>query len=137
MGPNATFREDALDNNTRFNPTGSTPPFFQVFDEAFLKILGPDAVIRQVAVNDTFAFAHEAPIFNEATNELFFASNDGGALGMSDLEHNSLYGKISMADVAAAFAANESDINVPVTEVSFIAFSSCSSEKMFSNNYCP
>ncbi|THU85137.1 calcium-dependent phosphotriesterase [Dendrothele bispora CBS 962.96] len=117
MGPNATFRQDALDNNTFFNPTGSTPPFFQVFNEAFLNILGPEAIIRQVAVNDTFAFAHEAPIFNEATNELFFASNDGGALGMSDLNHNNLYGKISMQDVSAAFAANESDINVPVTEL--------------------
>jgi hypothetical protein len=118
MGPNATFRQNAFDNTTLFNPTASTPPFFQVFDEAFLQILGPNATIRQVAVNDTFAFAHEAPIYNEATDELFFASNDGGALGMSDLNHNSVYGKISLKDVAAAFATNDSEINVPVTEVS-------------------
>jgi gluconolactonase len=36
---------------------------------------------------------------------------------MSDLNHNSKVGKISMKDVEAALAKNESNINVPVTEL--------------------
>jgi gluconolactonase len=116
LGDNATFREDSF--NTYFNPTSTPPPFFQVFDEAFLSILGPNPSIRQVASNSTFAFAHEAPIYVAATDEVFFVSNDGGPLGLSDLNNNNLVGKISLKDVDAAFAANETVVNVPVTFVS-------------------
>lgn len=52
------------------------------------------------------------------TNEVFFASNDGGPLGMSDLNHNSVVGKINLTDVDNALAANNSVVNVPVTFVS-------------------
>lgn len=112
-GTNTTFRESAFD--TFFNPTSTAPPFFQIFDQSFLSILGPNPSIREVASNSTFAFAHEAPIFVPATNEVFFSSNDGRPLGMSDLDHNNMVGKISLNDVDAALAANDSIINVPVT----------------------
>ncbi len=78
MGPNATFRNDSFDTDTLFNPTSTTPPFFQIFDPAFLSILGPSPSFREIASNATYAFAHEAPIYNEATDELFFAANDRG-----------------------------------------------------------
>ncbi|KAG6902430.1 hypothetical protein C0995_016609 [Termitomyces sp. Mi166 len=110
---NIPFRESSFD--TLFNPTSTAPPFFQIFDPAFLTILGPNPSIREVASNSTFAFAHEAPIYVPDTNEVFFASNDGGPLGMSDLNHNSVVGKISLTDVDAALVANDSVINVPVT----------------------
>ncbi|KAF5381757.1 hypothetical protein D9615_005449 [Tricholomella constricta] len=112
-GTNTTFRESSFD--TFFNPTSTAPPFFQIFDPSFLSILGPNPSIREVASNATFAFAHEAPIYVAATDEVFFASNDGGLLGMSDLEHNNVVGKISLKDVDTALAANDSVINVPVT----------------------
>ncbi|KAF9463466.1 calcium-dependent phosphotriesterase [Collybia nuda] len=112
MGANATFRKDFFET---FNPTSTTPPFFQIFHPSFLSVLGPNPSIRQVASNSTFSFAHEAPIYVPTTDEVFFASNDGGALGMSDLNHNSVVSKISMKDVDAAIAANQSTIEVPVT----------------------
>ncbi|KNZ75888.1 hypothetical protein J132_00901 [Termitomyces sp. J132] len=77
---NITFRESSF--STFFNPTSTAPPFFQIFDSAFLTILGPNPSIREVASNSTFAFAHEAPVYVSDTNEVFFASNDGGPLGM-------------------------------------------------------
>ncbi|KAK7466311.1 hypothetical protein VKT23_005038 [Stygiomarasmius scandens] len=43
--------------------------------------------------------------------------NDGGDLGMSDLEHNNLVGKFNMADVPVAFGSEASEINVPSTKV--------------------
>ena len=61
-------------------------------------MLGPNASIRLISQNETFAFAHEAPIWVPATDEVFFASNDGGALGMSDIDHNSQVSKISLKD---------------------------------------
>lgn len=118
MGPNATFREDTF--SELFNPTNATPPFFQVFDEAFLDILGPNATIRAVAADPTFAFAHEAPIWDPSTDEVFFCSNDGGALGHNDINTNSQVFKISLTDVADAIeGANSSTaaVNVTVTPV--------------------
>jgi gluconolactonase len=116
LGGNATFREDSF--STVFNPTSTTPPFFQVFDQAFLSILGPNPSIREIASNSTFAFAHEAPVYVPTTDEVFFSSNGGGPLGLSDLHNNNVVGKISLKDVDAAFAANKTVVNVPVTFVS-------------------
>ena len=119
MGPNATFRDDT--STQLFNPTNSTPPFFQVFDASFLNILGPNASIRAIATNPTFAFAHEAPIWDPTTDEVFFCSNDGGDLGHNDINTNSQVFKISMIEVADAIhAANSSTaaVNVTVTPVS-------------------
>ncbi|KAG6884537.1 hypothetical protein C0993_010293 [Termitomyces sp. T159_Od127] len=115
-GSNITFRESSF--GTFFNPTSTPPPFFQIFDPDFLAILGPNPSVREVASNSTFAFAHEAPVYVPDTNEVFFASNDGGPLGMSDLNHNSVVGKLNLTEVDIAFAANNSVINVPVTFVS-------------------
>ncbi|KXN86973.1 Gluconolactonase [Leucoagaricus sp. SymC.cos] len=105
-------------SNQFFNPTNATPPVFQVFDRAFLDVLGANASITEIAHNATFAFAHEAPVYFPGTDEVFFASNDGGLLGMSDLNHNNKIFKISLA--AAEKAIEESGgavVNVPITEV--------------------
>ncbi|KAG6837406.1 hypothetical protein H0H93_010024 [Arthromyces matolae] len=112
-GSETPFRESSF--GTFFNPTATTPPFFQIFNQDFIKILGPTPSIREVASNSTFAFAHEAPIYVHDTNEIFFASNDGGPLGLSDLEHNNVIGKISLTDVDRAFASNVTNINVPLS----------------------
>ncbi|KAI5122872.1 hypothetical protein M0805_003324 [Coniferiporia weirii] len=97
LGASGPFRNDSQ----LFNPSGTTPPFFQIFSQEFLDVLGPTPSLRLVAENTTFAFAHEAPVWIPATNEVFFASNDGGALGMSDLEHNSQVSKINLTQVEA------------------------------------
>lgn len=115
LGANGSFRTSSFDQF--FNPTSTSPPFFQIFDESFLDILGPNPSIQEVASNATFAFAHEAPVYNSPTDEVFFASNDGGPLGNSDLNHNNQYSKISLAAVEAALASGKSPINVPITAV--------------------
>jgi len=110
IGPNDTFRTDAQ----LFNPTNTTPPFFQVFDPAFLDILGDSPSVRAIASNDTFAFAHEAPVWIPQTDEVFFASNDGGALGMSDLNHNNRVSRIPLGDVRSG--KNATVIEVPLDD---------------------
>ncbi|TFK37132.1 D-lactonohydrolase-like protein [Crucibulum laeve] len=116
---NQTFRTNSFDASQFFNPTGTAPPFFQIFDPGFLAVLGANPSINEVAGNATFAFAHEAPIYNPPTDEVFFASNDGGPLGMSDLDHNSLVGKISMKDVEKRLKGVRvgGAVNTPVTEL--------------------
>ncbi|KAF8880553.1 D-lactonohydrolase-like protein [Infundibulicybe gibba] len=118
LGPNETFRSSSF--NELFNPTSTAPPFFQIFDKGFLSILGDSPSIHEVASNPNFAFAHEAPIYNMPTDEVFFASNDGGPLGESDLNHNNLVGKISLTEIEAALARNNSagaTVRARVTEL--------------------
>ncbi|GLB41030.1 putative SMP-30/Gluconolaconase/LRE-like region [Lyophyllum shimeji] len=103
----AGLADDGLRSWNARGDTFKLPPQSVFIDPKSFAVLG-------VAFNSTFAFAHEAPIFVPATNEIFFASNDGGPLGMSDLDHNNVIGKISLNDVDAALAANDSTINVPV-----------------------
>lgn len=127
LGPQGAFHNDSF--TEFFNPTNTEPPFFQIFHQDFLAILGPSPSFHQVASNPAFAFAHEGPIYFPETDEVFFASNAGGALGQSDLEHNNQVAKISMADVEtalnAAVAAEGSNatVNISVTKViSFLSF---------------
>lgn len=55
----------------------------------------------------------------ENTDEVFFAANSGGALGMSDINHNSKVGKISLKEAEKALSAsgNNGTVQVKVTEV--------------------
>ena len=127
LGPQGPFRNSSF--TQFFNPTNAEPPIFQIFHPDFLSILGPSASFHQIASNATFAFAHEAPIYVPETDEVFFASNDGSALGESDLGHDNRVGKISMAAVETALKAvaaegSNATVNVPVTEVSFFPFCS-------------
>ncbi|KAF8201169.1 hypothetical protein K438DRAFT_1905738 [Mycena galopus ATCC 62051] len=95
LNPTGTFRNDA-------------------FDSAFLDVLGKAPSITEIASNSTFAFAHEAPVYVPALDSVFFASNDGGALGMSDINHNNQVSSINLKDVPANL--NGTPINIPITK---------------------
>ncbi|KAF9460291.1 D-lactonohydrolase-like protein [Collybia nuda] len=78
LDPNGPFRN----SSQRFEPTANItlkPPYFQIFDEKFLEILGPTPSVRVIVENDTFAFAHEAPMWLPGTDEVFF--NGGKTVG--------------------------------------------------------
>jgi len=115
MGQNATFRQNGF--LQPFNPTNSTPPFFQIFHPDFLTILGPKASVRTIAVNTTFAsgFAFEAPFFNAPTNEIFFASSV--FVPESSFNHSNRISKINMTVVEQALAAGVKNINIPFQTV--------------------
>ena len=116
MGSQGPFRDNSF--TQFFNPSNTGVPFFQIFDENFRDILGTSPSFYEIASNSTFAFAHEAPIYDPETDEVFFASNIGGP--------SSVIRKISMADVEAALKAlpaeGSNTVNVPVTEVIFFPF---------------
>ncbi|KAJ7460720.1 D-lactonohydrolase-like protein [Mycena latifolia] len=100
LDPHGPFRN----GSQHFEPSANvtlTPPYFQVFDPRFDAILGPNPSIRVIVENDTFAFAHDAPMWIEATDEVFFSGgrtvgrpvplsddvqiNNGGTLFRGDL----------------------------------------------------
>jgi len=118
LGPNSPiFRNSS--GTQFFNPTNTPPPFFQILDPSFTSLLGATPSLHLIASNDSYAFAHEAPIWVESTDEVFFAANSGGALGMSDINHNSKVGKISLKEAEAALTApgNNGTVQVKVMEL--------------------
>lgn len=104
------FRMDTFEQH--YNPTNNTAPFFQVFDDEFLKVIGSNPSLNIIASDESFAFAHEAPVWVPNTDEIFFCSNAGGALGHSDIDHNNQVAKISLNEVALAMAGGPIDVNV-------------------------
>ncbi|KAF7321967.1 SGL domain-containing protein [Mycena kentingensis (nom. inval.)] len=114
LGNNGTFRTVAFDAG--FNPTGKELPFFQVFDNRFLKVLGKNANIASVASNATLRLRTRLRAIYDAKQDIiFFASNDGGPLGMSDIDHNNVVGFITLKDVPNSL--NGTALQVPVTEL--------------------
>ena len=116
--PSTPFRGDGWMDH--FNPTNTSPPFFQAYHPGFLKVIGSDPSIRAIATNPGFAFAHEAPIWVPETDELFFSSQNGGYLGFSDWDNNNQVGKLSLSEgktLAAASGSKTSPLNATVTPV--------------------
>ncbi|OAX43438.1 calcium-dependent phosphotriesterase [Rhizopogon vinicolor AM-OR11-026] len=113
----ASYTEWRNSSSVGFNPTNTAPPFIQIFDPSFLKITGPSAKIRQIASNPGFAFAHEAPIYVEELNALFFSSNGGGTLGYSGWYNNSAVSMLNMTEVDMALASSTGNVNIQVETV--------------------
>ncbi|EKM77649.1 hypothetical protein AGABI1DRAFT_130338 [Agaricus bisporus var. burnettii JB137-S8] len=112
-----SYRTDSF--NQHFNPTNSQDfPTFQVFNGAFLDIIGSSPSISEIASNSSFAFAHEAPVYIAETDEVFFASNDGGPLGMSDINHNNAFFKLNLTEAEQMLSSGGSQtVNVPITQI--------------------
>lgn len=108
---NATFRPDGLIRSV-WNPTNTTPPFFQVFDPEFSTILGDEPYLREVSSFDAYGYAHEAPIYVKKTNEVFFASNAGQTNGT-----NNDVNKINLTEVELALEGSTGPINIPFTKL--------------------
>ncbi|GJJ09216.1 hypothetical protein Clacol_003438 [Clathrus columnatus] len=102
LGSDATFRNVT----TPFNPTSLTAPFFQIWNESFLDILGPNPSVRIIAERDDFAFAHEAPVYDPI--------EDQGPLGMSNLTHNNQVSRISLKNIPPG-PQNVTFTAVPIT----------------------
>ncbi|KAI0079437.1 calcium-dependent phosphotriesterase [Panus rudis PR-1116 ss-1] len=117
LGQNATFRQNSF--TEFFNPTNTSPPFFQVFHPDFISVLGKFPSIRSIASNPSFAFAHEAPIWLPHSDEVTFASNGGGALGRSGISKNNQVSMIDLKEVAKAIenASAITPVNVSVAKL--------------------
>lgn len=112
-GTNSSFRS----YSDPWNPTNSSAPFFQVFDDEFYDIIGEDPWIHEISSDPTFAFAHEAPVWVPDTDEVFLCSNAGGALGRSGLDANNQVARISLKEVDEAMGGAPQDVNVSHSKV--------------------
>jgi len=121
LGNGGKFREASFNSEEHFNPTNAPPPFFQIFHPEFLAVLGSSPSIRLIASSSRYAFAHEAPVWIRDTDEFFFSSDAGGSAGLSSINLNNEFFKISLKDVDAAMTASGSTtaaaVNVTATKL--------------------
>jgi len=101
------------------DPSENITPQFRVHDKSMLSILGPRATLHEIASNESYAFAHEAPIYVPELDELFFCSQNGGHLGFSGPDRNNVVFKLNLADAELAVSGSktESAANVKITPV--------------------
>ncbi|PCH42930.1 D-lactonohydrolase-like protein [Wolfiporia cocos MD-104 SS10] len=117
LGSEAAFRTDAF--TYFFNPTNTTPPFFQIFHPSFLQVLGPNPSVRAIASRPGTVFAHEAPIWVPELDEVFFSSECSGPPEQFDCTDNNFMTRIPMKDIFDAFTAsgsNYSAVNITLSE---------------------
>ncbi|KIY70133.1 D-lactonohydrolase-like protein, partial [Cylindrobasidium torrendii FP15055 ss-10] len=117
VGASGPFRSNA--STELYNPTNSSPPFFQVFQPSFVTdVLGDAPSFHLIAANDSFAFAHEAGVYNPGTDEFFFSDFAGGPLSMNGWDKNGAISKISIQRAEEALAADPSvtDVNLELDE---------------------
>ncbi|KAI0729162.1 D-lactonohydrolase-like protein [Fomitopsis betulina] len=118
LGEGGRFRQNAFDEH--FNPTDTSPPFFQIFHPEFLRVLGDKPSIRAIASQPGAIFAHEAPVWFPETDEVFFGSRCNGPKGWHDCSANNFISKISMREVEEGVHALRDSIeplNVTVTRL--------------------
>jgi gluconolactonase len=83
--PPAVFNYSApfLPSNVSIVAAKSKP--FHVYDPEFYNIIGSNPKLTRVFSNPNYAAAHEAAVYHEPANAIFFAANAGGPLGFSGL----------------------------------------------------
>ncbi|KAJ9091906.1 hypothetical protein QFC20_007515 [Naganishia adeliensis] len=75
--------------------TAKTTPF-HVYHPDFHTIIGPSPRLSVVWSNPEYAAAHEAPVFHEGSNALFFAANAGAPLGRSGKDRSNVVWRMSV-----------------------------------------
>lgn len=87
-------------------------------------VLGDDASIHQIATNDSWTWAWEAPTYVAETDEFFFASSSGDPLGSSGIDKNNRMLKLDMSEVENALGDGTQTANVSVSIVGIHAMAS-------------
>ncbi|KAF3766187.1 calcium-dependent phosphotriesterase [Cryphonectria parasitica EP155] len=90
---------------------------FHVYDEDFLSVIGQNPTLTLIAEQATDPLFHEAVVWYEPTDEVFFAQNAGAAAAGTGLNKSSIIQKISLAQVDALKNLTNATGQVTVTVV--------------------
>lgn len=88
---------------------------FHVYDDEFLDVIGYDPSLTLIATSDTDPIFHEAVVWHQPRDEVFFVQNAGAPAAGTGLNKSSIIQKISLAE-AEAVRRGELD-NATVTVV--------------------
>lgn len=85
---------------------------FHVYDEEFLRILGPNPTLTVVAETETNPLFHEAVVWYPPTDEAFFAQNAGPPSAGTGLNKSSILQKISLKEAMSVASGDSSKVQV-------------------------
>ena len=88
---------------------------FHVYDDAFLEVLGGNPTLTLIAQSASDPLFHEAVVWHNQTQEMFFSQNAGSPAAGTGLKKSAIVQKISLADAAAA--AGKKDAKAKVATV--------------------
>ncbi|KAJ9111023.1 hypothetical protein QFC22_006619 [Naganishia vaughanmartiniae] len=74
---------------------------FHVYHPDFYRIIGPSPRLTVVWSNDEYAAAHEAPVYHQPSNALFFAANAGAPLGRSGLNQSNVVWRMDIGQAVS------------------------------------
>ncbi|KAJ9118373.1 hypothetical protein QFC24_006202 [Naganishia onofrii] len=77
---------------------------FHVYHPDFHAIVGPNPRLTVVWSNDEYAAAHEAPVYHQRSNALFFAANAGAPLGRSGLDQSNVVWRMDIGEATSLVA---------------------------------
>lgn len=105
-----------------FMPPGVTPAEllakpFHVYDEEFLAIIGQNPTLTLLAEEATDPLYHEAVVWYEPTDEVFFVQNAGAVAAGTGLNKSSIIQKISLSEADAVKDMANATGQVTVTVV--------------------
>ncbi|TQS33442.1 hypothetical protein Golomagni_06214 [Golovinomyces magnicellulatus] len=85
---------------------------FHIYDQEFLRILGPNPTLTLIAETETDPLFHEAVVWYPPTDEAFFAQNAGPESAGTGLNKSSILQKISLKEAMSVASGNSSKVKV-------------------------
>ncbi|KLU83908.1 levo-lactonase [Magnaporthiopsis poae ATCC 64411] len=85
---------------------------FHVYDDSFLEVIGGNPTLTLIAKSASDPLFHEAVVWQNKTQEMFFAQNAGSPAAGTGLKKSAIVQKISLTDAAAAVGKKDANVKV-------------------------
>lgn len=99
------------------NPEALLDKPFHIYDDEFYSILGSSPTLTLIAESETDPLFHEAVVWYEPTDEVFFVQNAGAPAAGTGLNKSAIIQKISLAQAGAVSNLTNATGMVTVTTV--------------------
>ncbi|WVO16657.1 hypothetical protein L204_104337 [Cryptococcus depauperatus] len=110
-----------FDGRSLFIPPGTNQESlrakpFHIYDDSFHDIIGPDPTLTLIADSGRDPLFHEATVWNEARDEVWFVQNAGDKAAGTGLRKSAVVQKVSLSQAAAVQKGERNSTEVTVID---------------------
>ncbi|WVQ79910.1 hypothetical protein IAT38_002011 [Cryptococcus sp. DSM 104549] len=107
----------AFNGSSLFVPPGSTEDSlkekpFHIYDDSFYDVIGSDPTLTLLSDAGTDPLFHEAVVWHEATDEVFFVQNAGAPAAGTGLNKSAIVQKISLSAASAVQKGEQNETEI-------------------------